>query len=31
VDAGAIARAHPDEVPDANRRARLVAIADLQK
>jgi len=31
VDAGAIARAHPDEVPDAIRRARLVAIAGLQK
>jgi len=31
VDAGAIARAHPTEVPDAIRRARLVAIAALQK
>jgi tRNA nucleotidyltransferase (CCA-adding enzyme) len=31
VDAGAVARAHPDEVPDAIRRARLVAIAALQK
>ena len=31
VDAGAIARAHPEDVPEAIRRARLVAIADLQK
>jgi len=31
VDGGQIARANPGEVPDAIRRARLVAIADLQK
>ena len=31
VDAGSVARAHPTEVPEAIRRARLVAIADLQK
>jgi len=30
VDAGAAARAHPDDVPGAVRRARLAAIAALQ-
>jgi tRNA nucleotidyltransferase (CCA-adding enzyme) len=30
VDAGAIAREHPDDVPAAIRRARLVALAALQ-
>jgi tRNA nucleotidyltransferase (CCA-adding enzyme) len=30
VDAGAIAREHPDDVPGAVRRAREVAIAQLQ-
>lgn len=30
VDAGAIARAHPDDIPGAVRRARLAAIAALQ-
>ena len=30
VDAGAVAREHPDDVPGAVRRARLVAIASLQ-
>ena len=31
IDAGAIATANPDDVPGAIRRARLVAIAGLQK
>ena len=31
IDAGAVARANPDDVPGAVRRARLVAIADLQR
>jgi len=31
VDAGAIAKENPDDVPGAIRRARLVAIAGLQK
>ena len=31
VDAGAVAREHPDDIPGAIRRARLIAIADLQK
>ena len=31
VDAGAIARANPNDVPDAIRRARLMALAGLQK
>jgi tRNA nucleotidyltransferase (CCA-adding enzyme) len=30
VDAGAIAREHPDDIPAAIRRARLTAIASLQ-
>ena len=30
VDAGAIAREQPDDIPGALRRARLVAIAQLQ-
>jgi tRNA nucleotidyltransferase (CCA-adding enzyme) len=30
VDAGAIARAHPEDIPGAVRRARLAAIAALQ-
>ena len=30
VDAGAIAREHPGEIPDSIRRARLAAIASLQ-
>jgi tRNA nucleotidyltransferase (CCA-adding enzyme) len=30
VDAGAIARAHPEDIPGAVRRARLTAIAALQ-
>jgi tRNA nucleotidyltransferase (CCA-adding enzyme) len=30
VDAAAVAREHPGEIPDAIRRARLVALADLQ-
>jgi tRNA nucleotidyltransferase (CCA-adding enzyme) len=31
VDAGAVARENPGDVPGAIRRARLVALADLQK
>jgi tRNA nucleotidyltransferase (CCA-adding enzyme) len=31
VDAGAVARENPEDIPGAVRRARLVAIADLQK
>ena len=31
VDAGAVAREHPDDIPEAIRRARLTAIAGLQK
>ena len=31
VEAGAVAKENPDDVPAAIRRARLVAIADLQK
>ena len=31
VDAGAIAREHPDDIPGAIRRARLAAIASLQQ
>ena len=30
IDAGAIARENPDDIPDAIRRARLVALASLQ-
>ena len=30
VDAGAVAREHPDDIPGAVRRARLAAIAALQ-
>ncbi len=30
VDAGAVAREHPDDIPGAIRRARLVALAALQ-
>src|SRR4029079_1299272 len=31
VDAGTVAKENPDDIPGAIRRARLVAIADLQK
>jgi len=30
VDAGAVAREHPDDIPGAVRRARLIAIAALE-
>jgi HAMP domain-containing protein len=30
VDAGAIAREHPDDIPGAIQRARLVAIATVE-
>ncbi|MGE5615971.1 MAG: multifunctional CCA tRNA nucleotidyl transferase/2'3'-cyclic phosphodiesterase/2'nucleotidase/phosphatase [Bacillota bacterium] len=30
VDAGAVAREHPEDIPGALRRARLVALAELQ-